>query len=239
MDNVFEDKALQIYLGDIARYSVLSREEEKEVIIKAKAGDIFAKEKLIKSNLKFVVKIASKYQNRGLTLAELISDGNIGLITAIDKFVPEKGIKLISYAVWWIPQKILYAISKKMETTCCKQKAEEYMHCSPEQSEGNRVFISENYIEESCDDPNTLFYKEKLYDSIKQSIQNLDARESFVIKSYYGLYGYEEQTFTQIAEKLGVSKEYVRKIKLKSMKKISQCVYKEKEDYISYLLSNI
>ncbi|HQF35713.1 MAG TPA: RNA polymerase sigma factor RpoD/SigA, partial [Candidatus Cloacimonas acidaminovorans] len=81
--------------------------------IKAKNGDVDAMNKLIQANLKFVVKIASRYQNRGLSLSELISEGNIGLIKAIEKFDPDKDIKLISYAIWWIKQRIMLAVSEK------------------------------------------------------------------------------------------------------------------------------
>ncbi len=112
-ENVFSDKALQNYLNDISRYKTLTREEEHELAIKAKAGDQDALTKLIQSNLKFVVKIATRYQNRGLSLSELISEGNIGLIKAIEKFDPDKDIKLISYAIWWIKQRIMLAVSEK------------------------------------------------------------------------------------------------------------------------------
>lgn len=112
-ESVFADKALQNYLNEISKYKTLSREEEHELGIKARNGDAEAMNRLIQSNLKFVVKIASRYQNRGLSLSELISEGNIGLIKAIEKFDPEKDIKLISYAIWWIKQRIMLAVSEK------------------------------------------------------------------------------------------------------------------------------
>ncbi len=112
-ENVFEDKALQSYLNQIAKIKTLSRAEENKLARKAKKGDKEAINKLVQSNLKFVVKIAARYQNRGLTLAELISEGNMGLIKAIEKFEPEKDNKLISYAVWWIKQRILFALAEK------------------------------------------------------------------------------------------------------------------------------
>ncbi|MFC1898608.1 RNA polymerase sigma factor RpoD/SigA [Candidatus Cloacimonadota bacterium] len=112
-ENVFNDKALQSYLNQIAKIKPLSREKEQELAIKAQKGDKKALDKLVTSNLKFVVKVASRYQNRGLTLAELISEGNMGLIKAIDKFEPEQHNKLISYAVWWIRQRILFALAEK------------------------------------------------------------------------------------------------------------------------------
>jgi len=112
-ESVFADKALQNYLNEISKYKALSREEEHELGIRARNGDIDAMQKLTQANLKFVVKIAARYQNRGLSLSELISEGNIGLIKAIEKFDPDKDIKLISYAIWWIKQRIMLAVSEK------------------------------------------------------------------------------------------------------------------------------
>ena len=113
MENVFQDKALQKYLKEISKIEPLSADEEKRLARLAKKGDKEALNKLLLANLKFVVKIAAKYQNRGLSLAELISEGNDGLIKAIEKFDPDKDIKLISYAVWWIRQRILQALAEK------------------------------------------------------------------------------------------------------------------------------
>lgn len=115
-ENVYGDQALQKYLGEIAIYEPLSRQEEHEYAIRAKNKDPEAINILIRSNLKFVVKIAAKYTKRGLSLAELISEGNMGLIRAIEKFDPDKNIKLISYAVWWIKQRIMYALAEKTTT---------------------------------------------------------------------------------------------------------------------------
>jgi RNA polymerase primary sigma factor len=112
-ESVFADRALQNYLREISKYPTLSREEEHELGLKARDGDAEAMNRLVQANLKFVVKIAARYQNRGLSLSELISEGNIGLIKAIEKFDPSKDIKLISYAIWWIKQRIMLAVSEK------------------------------------------------------------------------------------------------------------------------------
>jgi RNA polymerase primary sigma factor len=112
-ESVFADKALQNYLNEISKFKTLTREEEHELGIRARNGDAEAMNLLIQANLKFVVKIAARYQNRGLSLSELISEGNIGLIKAIEKFDPDKEIKLISYAIWWIKQRIMLAVSEK------------------------------------------------------------------------------------------------------------------------------
>ena len=111
--NTNENSALTLYLRDIEKIPLITRDEEYELALKAKAGDSYARERLVNGNLRFVVSIAKQYQNRGLPLIDLISEGNIGLLTAIDKFEPDKGYHFISYAVWWIRQAILKAIGEK------------------------------------------------------------------------------------------------------------------------------
>ncbi len=109
-----EDKdVLSIYLKEINRIPMISHEEEYELALKAKQGDKRAREKLINANLRFVVTVAKKYQGQGLPLEDLINEGNLGLLTAIDKFEPEKGYHFISYAVWWIRQSIMKAVCEK------------------------------------------------------------------------------------------------------------------------------
>ncbi len=105
--------SLSVYLREINKIPLLTREEEVRLARRAAKDDKDAKERLIKANLRFVVNVAKKYQNQGLTLSDLISEGNLGLITAVDKFDVEKGYHFISYAVWWIKQSILKAICEK------------------------------------------------------------------------------------------------------------------------------
>ena len=107
------DDVLSMYLKEINKVPLLTREEEVELAQKAKAGDKVARDRIIKANLRFVVRVAKKYQNHGLDLTDLISEGNIGLMTAIEKFEPSRGYHFISYAVWWINQSILKALSEK------------------------------------------------------------------------------------------------------------------------------
>lgn len=111
--NNFDDNILSMYLKDINRIPLLTREEEVELATKAAKGDRAAKDKIIQANLRFVVNVAKKYQNHGLDLVDLISEGNIGLMTAIDRFDVSKGYHFISYAVWWIRQAIMKAIYEK------------------------------------------------------------------------------------------------------------------------------
>lgn len=109
----YDDEVLGLYLKDIKTVPLLTHEEEIELAKKAQNGDKVAKNKLVNSNLRFVVNVAKKYQNHGLDLIDLISEGNIGLLTAVEKFDVSKGYHFISYAVWWIRQSILKAICEK------------------------------------------------------------------------------------------------------------------------------
>ena len=110
---VNESSVLELYLKDINKVPLLTREEETSLAIEAAKGNKAAKNKIVNANLRFVVNIAKKYQNHGLDLPDLISEGNIGLLVAIDKFDVTKGYHFISYAVWWIRQSILKAICEK------------------------------------------------------------------------------------------------------------------------------
>lgn len=284
-ENVFEDKALQSYLNQIAKIKPLSREEEMELAYKAKKGDKKAIEKLVTANLKFVVKIAAKYQNRGLTLAELISEGNMGLIKAIEKFEPEQHNKLISYAVWWIRQKILFALAEKTsvirmplgkaniankvkfaqdkvfsetgqkatleelsEITDLDKKAikkinkqmVKTMSIDDESYTNKHEKLSiSNFLEDKdMLDPKTLYYREKVQDSIEESINKLPPREAYIVKQYFGLEGDNSKNFAQIGEELGLSRERVRQIQKKALQEIMKDAYKEMENDIDYLISN-
>ncbi|NPA45216.1 MAG: sigma-70 family RNA polymerase sigma factor, partial [Chlorobi bacterium] len=104
--------SLDKYLQDISKYELISADEEAKLTIRIKKGDDAALEKLIKANLRFVVSVAKQYQNQGLTLPDLINEGNIGLIKAAKRFDETKGFKFISYAVWWIRQSILQALAE-------------------------------------------------------------------------------------------------------------------------------
>ena len=108
-----DENILAMYLKEINKIPMISHEEEIELAQKAQAGDTAAKNKLVNANLRFVVNVAKKYQNHGLDLSDLISEGNLGLLNAVEKFDASKGYHFISYAVWWIRQSILKAICEK------------------------------------------------------------------------------------------------------------------------------
>ncbi len=109
----FEEGSLDQYLRDISAYPLITREEEAELARRIRAGDEGALDKLVRSNLRFVVSVAKRYQNQGVSLSDLINEGNLGLIRAAQKFDETKGIKFISYAVWWVRQALLQALAEQ------------------------------------------------------------------------------------------------------------------------------
>ena len=108
-----EKDLVSLYLNDIRKYEILDREEEEKLLLKVKEGDLEAKNKLIICNLRLVISVAKNYMNKGMTLIDLISEGNFGLIRAIDKFDIDKGFRFSTYAVWWIKQSITKALMCK------------------------------------------------------------------------------------------------------------------------------
>jgi RNA polymerase primary sigma factor len=111
--SLYDDGSLDQYLRDISAYPLITREEESVLAVGIRANDAESLDKLVRSNLRFVVSVAKKYQNQGVSLADLINEGNLGLIRAAHKFDETKGIKFISYAVWWIRQAILQALAEQ------------------------------------------------------------------------------------------------------------------------------
>ena len=281
-----KDKTLSCYFNEIARYPALSREEERSLAIKAKAGDKKAKEMLINSNLRFVVKIAMNYRNRGMCLGELISEGNLGLIRAIEKFEPQKENKLISYAVWWIKQRILFALAEKStlirmpvglsqcaaklrlarERILVEQGHPPDLHQLSKETDisakvikqvsetmteslsidemshkgGNDEALYYDMLEcQSASDPHVVVENEKLYEHIKKTVKSLDKREAYIINSYFGLNGFDEKNFAQIAKQVGMSRERVRQIQKNAMEKIFQKLYSVKENQIDNIMSRM
>lgn len=142
------DSVMSSYFSEISRIPLLTKEEEIKLAVKAKNGNKAAKDKLVTSNLKFVIKLAKQYQNLGLDIEDLISEGNLGLIEAVDHFNPEKGFRFLSYAVWWIRRSILKAIEEKgRPIRLSANKIQEMREIESVRSEFTKQMTTEEEIE--------------------------------------------------------------------------------------------
>ena len=215
--NDFE-RSSQTYFKEISEFKPLSREEEFSLWERyRKNNDIGARDKLIKSNLKFVASVAKNYQGLGLSYADLIAEGNCGLLKAIDKFDYEKGFKTISYSVWWIRQSILEALKERagIEGDSLPQDFEKQNQYEDEEQSSDTT-IEEVYISSDSEE----FKIEELKKTINMLIGCLTEREQYVISEYYGLNAKEGATLEEIGASMGLTKERVRQIKEKALKKL-------------------
>lgn len=215
-------KTVRVYYDDLKKYKPLTKAKERRLLKKCKKGNLKAKNEILESNLRFVFDIARHYTGRGVPISELISDGNMGLLKAIDKFDESKDVKFISYAVWWIRQAMLESIKKK--------NAINFVEIEP--NTDNDVSMDKKLIEDDEDDVsfNNDFSNEndEKESEIKIGQKNivikllnvLDERERDVIESYYGINDKKELTLTDIGKKYNLSSERVRQIKKKSLMKL-------------------
>jgi RNA polymerase primary sigma factor len=199
------------YYKELAKYEPISKDEEIELIKKAKNGDNDAKNKILESNLRFVFNIANKFKGRGVPLMDLISEGNLGMMAAIQKFNPEKNNKFITYAVWWIKEYMKNSINEN-------KKYQVYEYVSYEDApENEKISDAEPKIDESQEEEINSDHNKEI---IGQLLNKLSDRERFVVENYYGLNGKAEMNLEEIGNKMGLTKERIRKIKWSALQKM-------------------
>ena len=259
-----ESASLDKYLQEIGREELISVEEEVELAQRIKKGDQEALEKLTRANLRFVVSVAKQYQNQGLSLPNLINEGNLGLIKAAEKFDETRGFKFISYAVWWIRQSILQALAEqsrivrlplnqvgslnKINKALSKFEQENERMPSPEELaeildiprekisdtlrvSGRHVSVDAPFVEgednslldvlPNNDSPNadSGLVNESLNKEIERALSTLTERERDIVKNFFGI-GCQEMTLEEIGEKFNLTRERVRQIKEKAIRKL-------------------
>lgn len=213
------DKSSLLYFNEIGNCNPLTRDEEFNLWEKYKKNnDINARDKLLKSNLKFVASIAKNYQGLGLSYADLIAEGNMGLIKSFEKFDPTKGFKTISYSVWWIKQSILDALHKRNSLDCDELTIGDDVDAPESQTDEKLDFASDfDYI---CEDYDKDINNKDNKHLVELLCDCLNEREKCVISNYFGLNNADELTLEEIGDKLGLTKERIRQIKCVAFKKM-------------------
>lgn len=260
-----ESASLDKYLQEIGREDLITVEEEVELAQRIRSGDRIALEKLTRANLRFVVSVAKQYQNQGLSLPDLINEGNLGLIKAAEKFDETRGFKFISYAVWWIRQSILQALAEqsrivrlplnqvgslnKINKAFSKFEQENERRPSAEELadqldipvdkisdtmkvSGRHISVDAPFVEGednslldvmvNDDSPNAdrVLINESLSKEIERVLAHaLSDRERDIVKKFFGL-GVPEMTLEEIGDEFGLTRERVRQIKEKAIRKL-------------------
>lgn len=260
-----ESQSLDKYLQEIGKVDLLTPDEEVDLAKRIKEGDQLALEKLTKANLRFVVSVAKQYQNQGLTLGDLINEGNLGLIKAAQRFDETRGFKFISYAVWWIRQSILQALAEqsrivrlplnrvgslnKISKTFSELEQKFEREPSPEELaevlevtenevvdtmkiSGRHVSMDAPFVQgeenslldvltnEGEQTPDSELINASLRKEVQRALSTLTQREADVITFYFGLNGEHAMTLEEIGEKFTLTRERVRQIKEKAIRRL-------------------
>lgn len=262
-----ESESLEKYLQEIGKEELVSMEEEVELAQRIKRGDRKALERLTKANLRFVVSVAKQYQNQGLSLADLINEGNVGLIKAAEKFDETRGFKFISYAVWWIRQSILQALADQSRIVRLPlnqvgavgkinrllNKFEQENERRPSLDElSEQIDLPEDKIDEAMsisghhismdapfadgednslldvmvNDDSPMADKQLVQESLRAEINSvlniLNERERNIIEAFFGI-NQPELTLEEIGAKYALTRERVRQIKEKAIRRLRDC----------------
>jgi RNA polymerase primary sigma factor len=258
---------LDQYLYEVSKTPLLTAQQEIAIAKRVRAGDEEAMQELVKRNLRFVISVAKKYQNRGLALTDLIGEGNVDLLTAARKFDPDQGVKFISYAVWWIRQAILASLARQGRTVrvplnrtadlsrivrsaeTLRQELrreptpEELSHATglsldvvqslaalntaevrldaPLDPEGDRSLI-DRFIADEQGDPEERAMDRFLSEEVDAALRTLPPRDAKVLRLYFGLDGGREHTLEEIGGLLGVTRERVRQLRDRALKRLRE-----------------
>jgi RNA polymerase primary sigma factor len=258
---------LDQYLYEVSQTPLLTAQQEVAIARKVRAGDEEAMQELVKRNLRFVISVAKKYQNRGMALTDLIGEGNVGLLTAARKFDPDQGVKFISYAVWWIRQAILASLARlgrsvrvplnrtadlsrivraaetlrqdlRREPTpeeisvatgltldvvrsLASLNTSDVRLDAPLDPEGDRSLI-DRFIADEQGDAEEQAMDRFLSEEIEQALRTLPPRDAKVLRLYFGLDGGREHTLEEIGGMLGVTRERVRQLRDRALKRLRE-----------------
>ena len=262
-----DQSSLDQYLKEVSTHRLLTPDQEIGLGRRAQAGDERAVQELVRANLRFVISVAKKYQNRGVSLADLIQEGNVGLVTAARKFDPDQGVKFISYAVWWIRQAILSALARQGRTVRVPLnrtadlsrviKASAFLRDklgrepTPEElsqltgiseeivaalttlntadvrldaavgKDGDRALIERFAMEElpSTEDEVLNQFRSS---ELERAMDTLPARDAKILRLYFGMEGDREHTLDEIGKMLGVTRERVRQLRDRALKRLRE-----------------
>ncbi len=275
-----EQTTLNLYIQKMAEHPLLTPEEEKELARRAKKGDKEALKKLVEGNLRFVVNVAKNFMGWGVPLTDLIAAGNLGLLEAAKRFDPDRDVKFISYAVWWIRQAIMQTIFQqtgavripvkeslfisKVKETYERLKEElkreptieeiaKEVGASPKKvrnalqivrmpysldrpigEEGEDLTLLDVLSKKGTEDVEKDIVEESLHKELNKLLNVLDDREKAIIEYRFGLNGEEPKTLTEVGELLGISRERVRQLEQRALKKLrTLAIKKHLKDFLS------
>ncbi|OLB18720.1 MAG: RNA polymerase subunit sigma [Verrucomicrobia bacterium 13_2_20CM_2_54_15_9cls] len=226
------DTGIKIYLREIGQIPLLTPDQEIELAAKIKKGDREARALMIRSNLRLVVKIAHDYANLGLPLLDLISEGNIGLMKAVERFDPAKGGKLSTYAAWWIKQSIKRALANQSKTIRLPvhlvDKISKMRRVSLQMSEElGREPTDDELGDEDAQTPFELLRDKNLRNEVGGLLDVLDDREKKIIFQRFGLDGGKPKTLEEVGKKFGVTRERIRQLQNIALSKLRRALSKK------------
>ena len=217
-----EDSILNKYLDEIGREQLLSEEQEARLSARILQGDERALNRLIEANLRFVVVIARQYQGQGLSMEDLVSEGNLGLMKAARKFDATRGLRFVNYAVVFIRQQIEKAVRKESDEQRVESTRDGQTR-SVDAPLGSKANVSLLSVLVNADSPQAdqRVSNASLEDAIERSLQTLNERETVVVNAYFGI-GEERQTMAEIAERMSLKRERVRQIRDRAVRRLKK-----------------